>query len=132
VRAYVAVTDPSWLRQLAAQSAREANFWQPRPAPLRQERGTPWIFKVRGSNRVGGYGFLSCYSVLPVGVAWAMFGQANGVESYGEFRRRLEGLRRAESEDDSIGRVVLSDLVLFHETAYLRAPLDWNANTMRG
>jgi putative restriction endonuclease len=132
VRAYVAVTDPVWLRRLAAQNAREANFWQPRPSALRQERGTPWIFKVRGSDRVGGYGFFSYYSVMPSGVAWETFGAANGVETYGEMRRRLAELRHAGSVDDSVGCVVLSDLSLLNENAYLVAPQDWKRNTVRG
>jgi putative restriction endonuclease len=132
VRAFIAVTDPVWLRRLAAQGVREANFWQPRPAVLRQDRGTPWIFKVRGADRVGGYGFFSYYSVMPSGVAWETFGLANGVESYAEMRRRLTDLRHAGSEDDSVGCVVLSDLALFAPDEYVSAPADWKPNTVRG
>jgi hypothetical protein len=70
VRAYVAVTDPGWLWWLGEHGIREANFWRPRPTRPNQERGAPWIFKVRGSDRVGGYGFFSYYTVMPSGVAW--------------------------------------------------------------
>lgn len=65
-------------------TCREANFWQPSPVGVAQDRGTPWVLKVRGSNRIGGYGFFSYYTVMPSGVAWETFGPANGVESYDE------------------------------------------------
>lgn len=132
MRAYVAVTDPGWLRRLARHGAREANFWQPRPVALRQDLGTPWIFKVRGADRVGGYGFFSYYSVMPSGVAWETFGPANGVESYTEMRRSLAELRRATSQDDVVGCVVLSELAILPEDGYLPAPSDWKRNTVRG
>lgn len=132
MRAFVAVTDPIWLSRLAAQHAREANFWQPSPAPLRQDRGMPWIFKVRGSNRVGGYGFFSYYTVMPSGVAWETFGIANGVVSYAEMLGRITNLRDGSSTDDSIGCVVLSDLAILDAERYVPAPADWKPQTQRG
>jgi len=132
MRAFVAVTDPSWLRRLAAQGVREANFWQPRPAALRQDIGTPWIFKIRGTDRVGGYGFFSYYTVMPSGVAWETFGAANGVGSYAEMRRRIADLRHTSVADDSVGCVVLSDLALLDADKYVSAPADWKPNTVRG
>lgn len=132
MRAYVAVTDPGWLRLLAAQGAKEANFWQPRPAALKQDPGTPWIFKVRGTDRIGGYAFFSYYTPMPSGVAWETFGPANGVTSYEEFVGRLHVLRRAEAPTDVVGCVVLSDLALLHAESYIGAPSDWKRNTVRG
>ncbi|MDP9024373.1 MAG: HNH endonuclease, partial [Candidatus Eremiobacteraeota bacterium] len=132
MRAFIAVTHPIWLRRLRANGAREANFWQPRPSALRQQLGTPWIFKVRGLDRIAGYGFLSYYSVMPSGVAWETFGTANGVESYAELRSRLTDLRHPGRADDSVGCVVLSDLALLEPDAYLPAPHGWKPNTVRG
>lgn len=128
----MAVTDPVWLTRLRAQHAREANFWQPSPATLRQDRGTPWIFKVRGSDRIGGYGFFSYYSVMPSGVAWETFGIANGVGSYAEMRGRISALRAAGSNDDFVGCVVLSELAILDEDRYIPAPSDWKPQTQRG
>jgi putative restriction endonuclease len=99
---------------------------------LRQDPGTPWIFKVRGSDRIGGYGFFSYYSVMPSGVAWETFGIANGVETYAELRGRLTSLRHADGANDSVGCVVLSDLSLLDPEAFLPAPQDWKPNTVRG
>jgi putative restriction endonuclease len=132
MRAYVAVTDPGWLRRLAEQGVTEANFWQPRPSVLRQAVGTPWIFKVRGSDRVGGYGFFSYYTVMPSGVAWETFGRANGVDSYAEMLRRVTALRHAGTMSDAVGCVVLSGLELLPPDSYIDAPADWKPNTVRG
>ena len=132
MRGYVAVTDPGWLRQLAAQEATEANFWQPRPSALSQDRGTPWIFKLRGTNLIGGFAFLSYYTIMPSGVAWETFGRANGVASYSEMLRRLSGLRHGTANDDRVGCVVLSGMELLSEASYIEAPRDWKANTVRG
>jgi putative restriction endonuclease len=132
VRGYVAVTDPVWLRRLRSTRSGEANFWQPRPAALRQDPGTPWIFKVRGSDLVAGYGFFSYYSVMPVGVAWETFGVANGVESLAEMNRRISDLRREHAGGESVGCVVLAEMSILPETDYIRAPKDWKRNTVRG
>jgi putative restriction endonuclease len=69
---------------------------------------------------------------MPSGVAWETFGTANGVESYAEMRRRLAELRHAGPSPDLIGCVVLSELALLNESAYLVAPRDWKRNTVRG
>jgi len=132
VRGYVAVTDPDWLRRLAARGVREANFWQPRPSPLRLERGTPWIFKVRGTNLVGGYGFFTYRTEMPAGVAWETFGPANGVESFEELLRRIASLRHGATGDDTVGCVVLSDVTVLDERNYVPAPIDWKPQTQLG
>lgn len=132
LRAYVAVTDPTWLQRLREAGATEANFWQPRPAPLDQAPGTPWIFKVRGSKAVAGMGVFSNYAVVPVSEAWHTFGLANGVRSYAEFVQRLRSLRHDEAGGDLVGCVVLEGVSILGPDAYVRAPADWKANTVRG
>jgi HNH endonuclease len=133
VRAFVAVTYPRWLSNLATQQANEANFWQPRPVNVPQDPGTPWIFKVRGSNQVAGYGFFSYYTVMPLGVAWETFGRANGVDSYSEMRSTLRRLRGGDDRaGDAVGCVVLSDVQLLGADRYIDAPADWAPNIVRG
>jgi putative restriction endonuclease len=132
MRAFVAVTDPSWLQRLRRQGCREANFWQPSPVSVRHDRGTPWIFKVRGTARIAGYGFFSYYTVMPAGIAWETFGVANGVDSFAEMRERLRSLRRTDPQDDAVGCVVLSELEILETEAYIDAPRDWSPNTQRG
>jgi len=132
VKAFVAVTDPDWLRTLAATGPTEVNFWQPRPTSVRQPEGTPWIFKVRGTDRIAGFGFFSYWTVMPLAVAWETFGTANGVRGYGEMVQRVESLRHSQSPDDRVGCVVLSDVMLLDRAEWIGAPADWKPNIVRG
>jgi putative restriction endonuclease len=69
---------------------------------------------------------------MPVGIAWETFGTANGVASYAEMLKRIDALRRTETEDDVVGCVVLSNLVVMPENEYIAGPSDWMRNTVRG
>jgi putative restriction endonuclease len=132
VKAFFAVTDPDWLRTLAKAGASEVNFWQPRPTGVKQPEGTPWIFKVRGTDRIAGFGFFSYWTVMPLAVAWETFSEANGVQSHGEMVRRVSALRRSDNVDDRVGCVVLADVTLLDPTEWIAAPLDWKPNIVRG
>ena len=131
MNAIFAVTDPDWLKTLAETGASEVNFWQPRPTRAAQLPGTPYIFKVRGSNRIGGFGFFSYWTKMPLSVAWETFGSANGVRSLSDMRRRVNALRRNAENNDVIGCVVLSDVVVLAQTEHVEAPKDWKPNIVR-
>ena len=131
VKAVFAVTDPQWLATLARAGAREVNFWQPRPTPARQLPGTPYVFEVRGTDRIGGFGFFSYWTEMPLAVAWETFRIANGVGSLREMRERVGALRNGGAGDDRIGCVVLSDVVVLPENEYVPAPADWKKNVVR-
>lgn len=90
MQAIFAVTDPSWLATLANVDVAdgEVNFWQPRPTRAAQLPGTPYIFKIRGTDRIGGFGFFSYWTEMPLGIAWETFRVANGVASLAEMRAR--------------------------------------------
>ena len=123
LRAFVAVTDPSWLQCLQAVEAREANFWQPRPTLIQQDIGTPWLFKVKGLNAIAGYGIFSYYTQMPASVAWETFGPSNGAASYQKMISAISRLRRSTASDDTIGCVVLSDLLILKADSYVAAPI---------
>lgn len=89
MNAIFAVTDPDWLKTLAETGASEVNFWQPRPTRAAQLPGTPYIFKVRGSNRIGGFGFFSYWTKMPLSVAWETFGSASGSTRYVETQKTM-------------------------------------------
>lgn len=131
MNAIFAVTDPDWLATLAANGASEVNFWQPRPTRAAQLPGTPYVFKIRGSDRIGGFGFFSYWTEMPIAIAWETFGTANGVRSFQEMRRRVEALRRGSRDDDRIGCIVLSDVVILPKADYVPAPVDWKPNVVR-
>lgn len=64
-------------------------------------------------------------------IAWETFGTANGVRSFREMRDRVEALRRGSRDDDRIGCIVLSDVVVLPESEYVAAPVDWKPNVVR-
>jgi putative restriction endonuclease len=129
---FFAVTDPDWLGVLAATGASEVNFWQPRPTAICQPLGTPWIFKVRGTNLVAGFGFFSYWTTMPLSIAWETFGSANGARSLAEMVRRVRQLRRDRETDSAIGCVVLSPVKILDRSEWIGAPSDWHPNIVRG
>jgi putative restriction endonuclease len=132
MRGFVAVTDPGWLRTLSLTGPSEVNFWQPRPTPVRQPIGTPWIFKVRGTDRIAGFGYFSYWTQMPLAIAWETFGPANGVSSYTEMLKRVRSLRHEDDSDDRIGCVVLAEVTLLSQGEWIAAPADWKPNIVRG
>jgi len=132
MKSFIAVTDADWLQTIRDGAATEVNFWQPKPTAVRQLPGTPWIFKVRRSNRIGGFGFFSYWTVMPLHIAWETFGPANGVQSYDAMANRIARLRRVENSDDQVGCVVLSDVTILDQGEYVAAPADWHPNIVRG
>ena len=133
MQAIFAVTDPSWLATLANVDVAdgEVNFWQPRPTRAAQLPGTPYIFKIRGTDRIGGFGFFSYWTEMPLGIAWETFRIANGVASLAEMRARVNALRRGDDADDRVGCIVLSDTVILPPDEYVAAPNDWKPNIVR-
>jgi len=99
---------------------------------MRQDPGTPWIFKVKGTKLIGGYGFLTYQTVMPVGVAWETFGTANGVGSYAEMLKVLTLLGGARRDEDAVGCIVLSDLFTLPQDSYIEMASDWSQHTQQG
>jgi putative restriction endonuclease len=132
MKAFLAVTDPDWIDRLKSINATEANFWQPSPTRVAMPEWTPWIFKVRRTDLVAGYGFFSYWTIMPLSVAWETFGSANGVISYNDMIRRVGRLRREARTDDDVGCVVLSDVILLDRSDWISAPADWHRNVVRG
>jgi putative restriction endonuclease len=133
LKGILAVTDADWLAAIRTNGGGEANFWQPNPTRVRTEPGTPWILKVRGRNAIGGFGFFSYWTEMPLSIAWENFHAANGVASYAEMARRIGKLRHGALErgDDHVGCVVLSDTVVLPADQYFDAPSDWRPNIVR-
>ena len=106
MNAFVAVTDSDWMSRLVSEGAVEANFWQPRPTRVKQPKWAPWIFKVRKTDRIAGFGFFSYWTTMPLSIAWETFHEASGASSYSEMAMREAALRGSENTDDIIGCAV--------------------------
>lgn len=137
--AYVGLTDLNWYRQLSSMGPLdEVNFWQ--PGGQRRFRalqpGEVFLFKLHAPHRaVVGGGFFAHSTLLPVSLAWETFGEANGVPSLHEMRRRIEHYRRAPTapqEDYTIGCIVLTQPFFLAEQFWVDPPADWKPNIVQG
>lgn len=114
-------TDPDWYGFLRAHAElEEINFWRPGATDTQMARGTPWLFLLRGTNEIWGCAFFSAFSVMPIGVAWDTFGQANGFDDFTQFVNKISSLiRKPENAVANIGCAVLS------APEYFEIPIDF-------
>lgn len=135
MRFWVGVTDPGWFKFLSARQLEEVNFWQPSSKPLfsRALPGMPFLFKLkRPYNHIGGGGLYVADSILPLSVAWEVFGEKNGAATYEEFRSLLRPHFRKGHLDPTIGCTVLTNSFYLSESAMMEDPPGWAPNIVRG
>jgi putative restriction endonuclease len=136
---YIAITDPSWHRFLAARpDLDELNFWQPGGSRAFKalSPGEPFLFKLHSPhNFIVGGGFFAHFTQVPASLAWEAFGEKNGAASYEEMRRRIGKYRRAElglRDDPTIGCIVLTSPFFFDEIDWIPIPEDFHLSIQQG
>jgi len=132
-RFYVGVTDPSWFNFLSEERMLdEVNFWTPGGRLIRAERGTPFLFKLKGQKSIGGMGFFSFPERMPIKDAWEFFGRENGVATLEALRRSIAANRANKTADvgDLIGCLVLFQPLFF--ATPIAMPDDWPKNLQGG
>lgn len=138
MRGYVGITDWDWYRHLLARRAAEANFWTPSAKPFKAiDVGAPFFFLLKAPrSTVCGYGIFAKFSILPDWLAWEAFGEANGVASADELRKRILKYRRSNKIEVGarldIGCIVVEECVFFDEPLWVRRPDDWAPNIVSG
>ena len=85
MQAYIGITDYEWYQLLGSRpQLDELNFWQPGGNRIFRalQPGELFLFKLHAPRHslVGG-GFFAHATRLPVSLAWAAFGEANGATS---------------------------------------------------
>lgn len=120
-RFVVAVTDPDWFAFLSThQSIDEVNFWRPGATTTLYERGTPWFYLLRGTDKIVGGAFFSAYDRMPAPLAWETFGAANGAATFDEFLSTLAIIKRVRpTEVGEIGCVALTQPFYFPPSEYV-------------
>jgi len=110
-------TDAQWFRFLRTRTElEEINFWRPGVKTLTEVKGTRCLFLIRGTNEIWGCGTLSAFNVMPVGLAWDIFGPANGFADLEVFRRKIASLKGvSEGQVGDIGCAVLSSPQYFND-----------------
>lgn len=139
MKAYVAVTDPQLYRFLRARPQfEEVNFWQPSGSRNFRalEPGEPFLFKLHSPDDfiVGG-GFFAASAILPVGLAWEIFGEGNGALSLAEMRRQIGRYRRGKRDtrgEHPVGCIVLQRPFFFDEADWIPVPRDFKKSIVQG
>ena len=95
-----------------------------------------FLFKLHSPrNFIVGGGFFTRFLPLPLSLAWAAFGEANGAKSLAEARVRISKYRRtaiAPNEDPYIGCILLNEPFFFEESEWIPSPSDFKGPTQVG
>lgn len=139
VSLYVGVTDGDWFRFLSSQyELDEINFWQPggRTNFRALQFGELFLFKLHSPNDfiVGG-GIFAHATILPVSLAWDVFGTKNGAQSLAEMQARIAKYRRKAGGDEydfRIGCRILESPFFLRREEWIPVPADWARNIVSG
>jgi putative restriction endonuclease len=134
---YVGVTDNGWFRYLADLQPDEVNFWRPSGQGFQAiEPYEPFLFKLHSPlNFIVGGGFYVRTTKLPVSLAWDVFQEKNGVDSYEALYEKIRGYRESRgtmTPNPVIGNIVLTQPFFFPEEDWLPVPEDWAPNIVSG
>lgn len=135
---YLGVTDFEWYNFLSQRENEDINFWQPGGTTNFRaiNPGAPFLFKLKSPyNAIAGIGFFSSHAILPLDVAWSIFEERNGVESFFKFKEKIIHYRRSDnpySKNPNIGCIVLTDPIFFHKSDWIEVPANWNRSIVQG
>ncbi len=133
---YLGVTDNKWYRFLREKGPEEVNFWQPGEQSVFKvlQPGDIFLFKLKSPlNAIGGLGFFSHHTRLPLKMAWEVFGEQNGCEYEDDFRRMILDYRQDKyNYNPSIGCVVLTNPLFFNDDDFIPVPENWSKSIVQG
>lgn len=133
---YLGITDNNWFNYLSSINPEDVNFWQPggKLGFRALQAGAPFLFKLKAPlNAIGGVGFFSSHTFLPISVAWDTFGNRNGCDTYEEFKRKIISYKGDKTQiNPQIGCIVLTSPVFFRAEDWVTVPENWAASIQTG
>lgn len=133
---YLGVTDNKWFNFLSHQNRDDINFWQPGGSQSFKaiEQGAPFLFKLKSPiNAIGGIGFFSSHTFLPISIAWEIFEKGNGCNTLEEFQSMILQYRHDKTNiNPQIGCIVLTNPIFFRKEDWISVPEDWSKNIVQG
>jgi len=134
---FVGLTDYDWYCNLKFENFDEVNFWRPGSTAFKALNPNDlFLFKLKKPYyAIVGGGFFVKYSLLPISLAWEVFGRKNGTKDYIEFLERLRKYREKNGIDASypyVGCIVLTEPFFFDEKDWIPQPDNWPSNTVVG
>jgi putative restriction endonuclease len=131
MKIYLGNTDLEWFNYLRKIQPEDINFWQPGGNSNFKvlSPGGPFLFRLKSPiNKIGGVGFFSSQTFLPVDMAWDVFGERNGCSSIERFKQMILQYRKDKDKiNPNIGCIVLTSPVFFHQNDWLNLPTDWSS-----
>jgi putative restriction endonuclease len=136
MKIYLGVTDNNWYMYLSQIQPEDINFWQPGGNSNFKvlQPGAPFLFKLKSPiNKIGGVGFFSSQTFLPINIAWDVFGERNGCESFDRFKQMILQYRTDKDNlNPTIGCIVLTNPIFFKQEDWLEVPDDWSGSIVQG
>lgn len=136
MKIYLGVTDYNWYKYLSGIAPENVNFWQPGGKSNFNvlSPGAPFLFKLKSPfNSIGGVGFFSSQTKLPMNMAWEVFANQNGCGSYQQFQQMILQYRKdKESTNPTIGCIVLTNPVFFKKEDWIAVTADWSKSIVQG
>jgi putative restriction endonuclease len=131
---WLGVTDNDWFRFLSQIDPEDINFWQPGGRTFKVlPQGGIFLFKLKSpTNAIGGVGFFSSQSRLPLSIAWDTFNIRNGCSSYEQFEKKIRSYRRDENPNPEIGCIVLTSPIFWKREDWIPIPENWSTNIVTG
>ncbi len=84
-------------------------------------------------NVIGGIGFFSSHTFLPINMAWDVFGNRNGCDTFTEFQNLILQYRAEKLNiNPTIGCIVLTNPIFFKREDWIEVPSDWSKNIVQG
>jgi putative restriction endonuclease len=139
VRFWIGVTDFDWYTFLADRRPEDVNFWQPngRESAFKFPELMPFLFKLKAPhNMIAGVAFFVRQTVLPLSLAWKVFGERNGADSWQRLHATISRYRQSNQSplvpDPPIGCIALTDPLFFPRSEWIQVPNDWASNIVQG
>ncbi len=133
---YHGVTNNNWFNYLSKINPEDINFWQPGGTVNFKvlTPGAPFLFKLASPlNAIGGVGFFSSHTFLPISIAWDTFRDRNGCETIDEFSRMILNYRTDKNNiNPTIGCIVLNNPIFFKREDWIETPADWGKSIVLG
>ena len=132
---YLGTTDWRWYQYLSQINPEDVNFWQPggRIAFRALPPGGAFLFKLKSPyNVIGGVGFFTVHSQLPLSLAWDTFQTRNGFDTLEQFRTAIQQYRRTSERNPIIGCIALTNPVFFKREDWISTPEDWEKSIVKG
>jgi len=133
---YIGTTDFNWYNYLSRINPEDVNFWQPGGKTNFKllGPGAPFLFKLkRPYNVIGGVGFFSSHTFLPISLAWDTFQNRNGCENLEELRKMVSAYRSEWWDiNPTIGCIVLTNPIFFKQDDWIEVPENWAKSIVQG